>query len=242
MIVPDSPGPRPHSDRRAAVRALGALLVAGLLAGCGSTVAGHPTAARQTAITRRIGVPLADLLPGPDRFPARYAAVVLSPEQARRAAADLAGVPPGAQADPAECVPPQRGFDTDRTAVVVGTDDGARATLTVELSRAEEPLARLREQLRGCELVRVQHGPVANAVVTQLDPPPSVDADDALALHRTVSGPVSGPGLTQSMHTELAQIGDVRINATYLSFDGRAPDGAALAGVFGAAVDNVRKS
>ncbi|MBB5911299.1 hypothetical protein BJY24_000166 [Nocardia transvalensis] len=241
MIVPDSPGPRPRLDARAAARALVAVLVAGVLAGCGATVAGHPVAERQTSITRHVGTPLPALLPGQDRFPASYAAVVLPADQARRAAADLVGVPPGARADPQDCAPSTPRFDTDRTAVVVGTDDGARATLTVELARTDQPLSGLRDQVRRCDTVRVQRGPLANAVVTQLDPPPPIDADDALALRRTVSGPVGGPGLTQSMRTLVAQIGDVRITVTYMSFGDGAPDTTALDHVFDATVANVRK-
>ena len=224
------------------VRVFAGLLVAGTVAGCGSTIAGHPVARQQTTITHRVAAPLADLLPTRDRFPPRYATAVLPADQARRAAGDLAGVPPGSQADPADCVPPQRGFGTDSSAVVVGTDDAARATLTIELTRTDEPLARLRERLPGCAVVRVQRGPIANAVVTQPDPAPSVDADDALAWRRTVSGPVNAPGLTPSMYTELAQVGDVRINATYMSFDNQPPDRATLSSVFGATIGRVRES
>ncbi|WP_246011764.1 sensor domain-containing protein [Nocardia mexicana] len=239
--MPDSPGPRPRRKGSAAARVLGGMALTGLLAACGQTVPGTPEAMQQTAVTRHIGTPLARLLPGQDRFPARYTAVVLPVEQARRAVADLAGVPAGSLADPEDCAPPQPRFDTDRLAVVVGTDNDTRATITVELSRTDQPMARLRDQLGHCEAVRVQRGPLANAVVTQVEPPPPVSADDALALRRTVSGPMDGPGLTQSMRLLVAQIGDVRINATYMSFDGAAPDMRALGDVFDATVANVRK-
>ncbi len=239
--MPDSPGPRPRLRCGAAARVLVGTALIALLAACGETVPGTPVPTQHTAITRHIGTPLARLLPGQDLFPARYATVVLPVDQARRAVADLAGVPPGAVADPEDCAPPQPRFDTDRLAVVVGTDNQTRATLTVELSRTDQPMARLRDQLGHCEAVRVQRGPLANAVVTQVESPPPVAADDALALRRTVSGPVGGPGLTQSMRTLVAQVGDVRINATYMSYEGAAPDMAALGGVFDATVANVRK-
>ncbi|MBF6176740.1 DUF5642 family protein [Nocardia blacklockiae] len=217
------------------------LLLSGLVAGCGSTVSGHPEAARPTEITRHVGTALPQLLPGPDRFPAGYTTVVLSADQARRAIGDLAGIPAGARADPEDCAPAPPRFDTDRTAVVVGTHGDTRATLTVELTRTDQPLIALRDQLRRCDTVRVQRGPLANAVVTQLDSTPTVVADDALAMRRTVSGPVGGPGLTQSMRTRLAQVGDVRVNATYMTFGDGAPDTAALDRVFDATVGGVRR-
>ncbi|MFJ1456771.1 DUF5642 family protein [Nocardia sp. N2S4-5] len=241
MIVPDSPGPRPRLEDCAVARAVGGVLLAGLLAGCGSTVAGHPEALRQTTITRHVGTALPALLPRPDSFPAGYTAVVLPADQARKAVGDVVGIPAGAHADPEDCAPAPPRFGADRTAVVVGTHGETRATLTVELSRSDQPLTALREQLGRCHAVRVQRGPLANAVVTQLDPAPAVAADDALAVRRTVSGPIGGPGLTQSMRTRLAQIGDVRVNATYMTFGDGAPDTAALDHVFGVAVGNVGK-
>ncbi|MBF6329671.1 DUF5642 family protein [Nocardia transvalensis] len=237
MIVPDSPGSR---VRRVFGRALG-FVAMGCVAACGSTISGHPGPDRQTTVSRHVGTPLPRLLPGQGQFPRGYTTVVLSSDQARRAAGDIVGVQAGAQVDPADCAPPPQQFDADRTAVVVGTDDDTRATITVELTRTDQPLARLRDQLRRCGTVHARRGPVTNTVVTELDPPPPVNADDTLALHRKVTGQHGGPGLDRSLRTLLAQIGDVRINATYMGFGDGRPDTAGLDQVFTATVGDVRK-
>ncbi|NEW37203.1 sensor domain-containing protein, partial [Nocardia cyriacigeorgica] len=87
----------------------------------------------------------------------------------------------------------------DRLAVAVGTDDAARATLTVELTRTDQPLVRLRNQVQQCERIRVSRSGTASTVTTELEQAPQVDADDAMALRRTVAPDVGGAGLTQSM-------------------------------------------
>ncbi|MFI5779701.1 sensor domain-containing protein [Nocardia sp. NPDC051570] len=236
MIVPDSPGAR---YGRAFGRALGCAALGLMLTACGSTVSGHPEAARNT--TAPSAGPLTRLLPGREQFPARYTTVVLPPDRARRAAGDISGTPEGAQVDPADCAVPTPSFEPDRGAIAVGTDNDTRATLTVELTRTDVPLARLRDRLQRCGTIRVSRGPVTNTVATQLDPPPPAHVDDALALRRTVTGQVGGPGLTRSLQTLLGQIGEVRIAVTYMSYgDGRA-DTAGLDQVFTAAVGDVRR-
>ncbi|MCM6774273.1 DUF5642 family protein [Nocardia sp. CDC159] len=235
MIVPDSPGSR---RLRALGRALGCAALGWLLAACGSTVSGHPEPARDGQVRGA----LTRLLPGQDQFPASYSTVVLSPDRAREAAGDITGIPDGAQVDPADCGTPARSFEPDRAAVVVGTDNRTRATLTVELTRADGPLARERERVRRCGSMRVSRGPTTNTVVTRLDPPPPGNVDDALALRRTVTGPVAGPGLTRSLQTLLGQVGDVRIAVTYMSYGDERPDSAGLDQVFTAAVRDVRRN
>ncbi|MGV9677418.1 sensor domain-containing protein [Nocardia sp. NPDC003482] len=217
-------------------RALGCAALAGVLAACGATVSGHPRAARgghvEGSLTR--------LLPGREQFPARYVPVVLSAERAARAAADLSGVADGARVEPADCAEPVPSFAPDRGAIEVGTDDTTRSTLTVQLTRSDGALAELRARLERCGAVRATRGSLTNMVVTQIVSAPSADADDTLALDRTVAGQVSGPGLTRTMRTLLGQVGDVRVAVTYLSYDDGPPDAAGLDQLFTAAVADVR--
>ncbi|WP_280233073.1 DUF5642 family protein [Nocardia cyriacigeorgica] len=236
----------PNSTHRTALgraAAGGALAIAALVtAGCGSTVSGHPTSAEPTAVTRQVSGPLATLLPDPGEFPDRYPAVVLPPEAAGQAAGDLDGVGAGASVQPAECTPPEARPGADRLAVAVGTDDAARATLTVELTRTDQPLVRLRDQIRQCERIRVSRAGATGTVTTELAQAPQVDADDAMALRRTVTPDVGGAGLTQSMSTLIAQIGDVRVTVTYMSFSDATPDTSALQQLFDTAVNKVATS
>ncbi|WP_406279845.1 sensor domain-containing protein [Nocardia sp. NBC_00881] len=213
---------------------------AALLAGCGSTMSGHPVALSPTAVTRHVSAELPMLLPDPVQFPAPYAAVVLPPEAAAQAAGDLDGTGRGASAQPSGCVAPEQKFGPDQTAIAVGTDNDTRATMTVELTRTDEPLASLRARLTRCGSVRVSRAGAVSTVTTELDPPPPVDADDALALRRTVASEVGGARLTQSMRTLIGQVGDVRISVTYMSFAGEKPDTSALDELFTAAVRKVR--
>ncbi len=203
-----------------------------LLAGCGSTVTGHPVSAEQTSVTRQISSPLATLLPEPAQFPKRYPAVVLPPEAAAQAAGDLTGVGRGAQVQPPECAPPEPKFGADQRAVVVGTDDATRATVTVELARTRQPLAALRSQLTQCRSIRVNQSGAETTVTTELVAAPESEAEDALGLRRTVLPDVAGAGLTQTMRAVTGQIGDVRITVTYLSFSASEPDTAAVDELF----------
>ncbi|RDI64725.1 PknH-like protein [Nocardia pseudobrasiliensis] len=235
VIVPDSSGSR---YGRAIGRALGCAALSWSLAACGAAVSGHPIPARDAAHTPGA---LNRLLPGQDEFPARYSTVVLSPDRARRAAGDVRAMPEGAQVDPADCGEATPSFEPDRGAIAVGTDNQSRATLTVELTRTDTPLTRLRERLQRCATVRVTRGPITNTVVTQLDPPPPGHVDEALALRRTVTGQTSGPGLTRTLQTLIGQIGDVRVAVTYMSYSDARADTEGLDQVFTAAVADVRR-
>lgn len=218
------------------------LFIVALSTGCGSTVAGHPSAGEQTAVTRRIPGDLASLLPDPARFPAGYPAVVLPSEAAAQAVGDLSGVPRGADVRPARCTPPQRDPGPGGTAVAVGTDNDSRATLTVELTRTTRPLGEWRAQLRGCGDMRVSRAGAVTTVRTDLVDPPPVDADDTLALRRTVRPDVGGVGLTQTMRTLAGQVADVRITVTYMTFGDERPDDEALGRLFADAAREVREA
>ncbi len=237
--MPETPEPGPR--RFGLVGVAGCAALGLLLTACGSTVSGHPAAeSSQPTVTRHIAADLGSMLPTAAQFPDTYPPVVLSGSDAIGADADLRGIPSGATVDPPQCAsrPPS---DPQRIAAAVGTDEDTRASITVELIRTTDPLARLRNLLRQCGTVRAQHGPITNTVVTQLDPATPVNADDSLAWRRTVSGQRGGPGLTRSIRTLAAQLGDVRIIATYLTFGEDAPDMTALDQVFTAAVQDVGK-
>lgn len=225
-------------NRRGSSAALAALGL--LLAGCGQTITGSAVP-DWVAPPHRLDARLSDLLPPPSAFPAPYRAIVLEPHAVAQAAGDLAGIPPGAKVDPAGCKPAQVDSSPDGTAIVVGTDEDTRATITVELKRSDQQLAQRRAQLQQCPDVRSTHHGVTSQVHSELLPAPVVDADDALAVRQTVrSGTVVT--LTQSMLTLVAQRDDVRISATYMSFDSRRPDTAALDEVFSAAVQRVAQA
>ncbi|MEV0343554.1 sensor domain-containing protein [Nocardia sp. NPDC050713] len=235
MTVPDSTG------RTRALGACAAAVCALLLTGCGSTVTGQPVAARPSTV-RHIAAGLTTLLPEPAQFPARYPAVVLPPEAAAQAAGDLNGVIRGATVRPEGCAPDEQQFGPDHTAIAVGSDETSRATLTVELTRTRQPLSTLREQVLRCGEMRVARAGATTTVSTELDPPPPLDADDTLALRRTVAPDVGGPGLTQTMRTLVGQVGDVRIAVTYMTFSDAPPDTAALDELFTTAVRKVREA
>ncbi|MFE3261624.1 sensor domain-containing protein [Nocardia sp. NPDC059091] len=218
-------------------RTVGIVALGGLLAACGTTVSGHPIAARNPVPAAGSDTGLTKLLPDPSQFPSRYPAIVLPAEASSQAANDLEGYLPGAQVDPNTCAP---ATPTAGPAVAVGTDDTTRATLTVALTRSGRPLSALRDQLQRCGTVRVGHSGVTSVVTTQLDPPPPVDADDSLALRRTVGTDKSATGLTRTMQTLVGQIGDVRIAVTYMT-SGSTSDSEALDALFTTAVRKVRK-
>ncbi|WP_458687882.1 sensor domain-containing protein [Nocardia tengchongensis] len=227
----------PERSRRRTSHTVGIVALGGLLAACGTSVSGHPIAARNPAPVATVDKGLSALLPDPSQFPSRYTAIVLSPETAAQAANDLEGYLPGAQVDPSTCGPVA---PTSGPAVEVGTDDHGQATLTVVLTRSDKPLSALREQLQRCGTVRVGHTGVTSVVTTQLDPPPPVIADDSLALRRTVGAENNAPGLTRTMQTLVGQVGEVRVAVTYMT-SGTTSDAEALDTLFTAAVRKVRK-
>ncbi|MEV6276155.1 sensor domain-containing protein [Nocardia sp. NPDC051832] len=212
-----------------------------LLTGCGATVAGHPVAGEAATVQAHVAAGLEDLLPTQAQFPARYSVVVLPPEAAAQAAGDLTGIARGAAVHPAGCAPPEQRFGPDQTAIAVGTDGDARATVTVQLARTSQQLSALREQVARCGEIRVNQGGAITTVATQLDPAPPVAADDSIALRRTVIPDIGGVGLTQSMQTLVGQVGDVRITVTHMTFGASKPDTAALDEVFTTTVHQVQQ-
>lgn len=223
------------TERRYWALVLGSAL---LVMGCSSVVPGTPTPDRAGSGSR----PLAELLLDPSAFPPAYPAVVLPAQAVSQAAPDLTGIAPGARVVPPGCKPPQQDYTADGTAMVVGTNSVTRSTITIELVRSVDPLAELEAQLIECPDVTATSNGVDARVLTSITPPPPIEADHTLALRRTVeSGRESGT-VTQSMLTLIAQVADVRVQATYMSFGaGPGPhDAAVLDELFSTAVQQVR--
>ncbi|MFI6771669.1 sensor domain-containing protein [Nocardia sp. NPDC050412] len=239
MTVPNSTRRGPRGFGVSGWVPLAATMV--LLAGCASTVTGHPVGSEPNTVTQHVAAQLSTLLPDPGQFPVDYDAVVLPAEAAAQAAGDLTGVGRGSTVQPDGCVPPAQLFGPNQTAIVVGTDNQTRATMTVELTRTGQPLSVLREQLKRCQQVHVSRAGAITTVTTELQQPPPIDADDTLALRRTVAPQVSAARVTQSMRTLTGQVADVRITVTYMTFGDAKPDTAALDELFTTAVRKVKR-
>ncbi|WP_240794718.1 sensor domain-containing protein [Rhodococcus zopfii] len=226
----------PHSRdrfrraRSAVVSALPALLlvtacataVPGTAVPQGSAVSGLAATAPVVPPTR----PLAELLLPAEDFPEPYAAIVLPPQAVAQAAPDLTGIPVGAKVSPAGCLPPVQDYGPDGTAMVVGTDNDRRATISVELVAGAAALDDLRAYLTDCAHVESSYRGATATVTTVPEPaPPSpVPGVGTLELSRTVRSGRGTDAITQSMRTRIAQIGDLRLLVTYMSFGDGEPD------------------
>ncbi|MGW6375999.1 DUF5642 family protein [Rhodococcus sp. NPDC055112] len=220
------------------------------VAGCSSSVDGMASpvaaagpsssaAADGTGEDGRVDATLESMLLTPTDFPAPYQAIVLPPHAVSQAAADLDGIPPGAKVDPAGCKPPAQDYGPDGTAMIVGTDNANRSTISVELMRSDLPLDKRIGEIERClEVTTTKDG--AEAVVrTEILPAPPLNADDTIAMRQTVTSGKGAGKVTQSMLTLVAQIDDVRVSATYMSFGDGKPDTVVLDQVFTEAVQRV---
>ncbi|QBJ98875.1 sensor domain-containing protein [Rhodococcus sp. ABRD24] len=211
-----------------------------LAAGCSTEVSGTARPEMGSSASGTSSRTLGELLLEPEAFPPRYQAVILPPQAVAQAAPDLTGIPPNAKVHPAGCKPSAQDYGPDGTAMVVGTDNADRSTLTVELIRATAPLAELEAQIAQCPEVTVTLNAVDSVVRTDLTrPPASVDADTTVALRRSVTSGRLGKTVIQSMRTLITQIDGVRIQVTHMSF-GDVADPSALDAVFTAVVQKVR--
>ncbi|PBC40719.1 hypothetical protein CJ178_03080 [Rhodococcus sp. ACPA4] len=231
----------------------------GLVSGCSSSISGEaqPDAGGQTpAVAGSIApsaagstppsttasskaAPLADLLLTPAEFPPPFDAVVLPAQAVPMAAPDLVGVPRGATVDPADCAPPEQDYGPTGTVMAVGTDNASRSTISVELTRSDTSLTSLEAQTEDCTSMKVTANGVTSTVTTVILPPSPINADQTLSLRRTVSTPSSATG-DQTMLTLMAQVGDVRIAVTLMTFGATEPPTAPLDEAFTAAVQKVR--
>ena len=209
---------------------------AAFVSGCSTSVDGFANPVARSVEGDRS---LAELLLDPAEFPPNYPAVVLPPQAVSQAAPDLTGIAPGAKVDPAGCKPPAQDYGPDGTAMVVGTDNSNRSTITIELVRVGTPLSEFGSQIVDCPEVTATRNGVDAVVRTVLTPPPQVDGGQTLALSRTVRSGQGDQVVTQSMITLVAQIDSVRVQATSMSF-GDITDTATLAALFTSAVEKVR--
>ncbi|WP_204867680.1 sensor domain-containing protein [Rhodococcoides corynebacterioides] len=241
-------------------------LAAAVLAGCGgSTVSGTPEAGgpppsaapssapgsssttttpsstpSSTSASPDAAGSLSALLLDPSTFTAPYQAVVLPPQAVAQAAQDLDGIAADASVEPAGCKPEARSSDPDSTALLVATDPENRATISIELSRVDTTLEDRKALWQECSEVEATSAGVTSLVTTDIVPPPPIGADDTLALRRTVTSGGQAGEVTQSMLSLLAQVDDVRVTATYMSFGELTPDSTTLDRTFTAAVQKVK--
>ena len=212
-----------------------------LLAGCTRVILGtvHPVAPRAESAP----IPVADLLIEPRQFPARHPAVVLDVTAVYRALQDVDGIAAASVVTPPQCTPPPRApLDT---AAMRGIDSQDASSFIVTVTRPASPLRDRTEQLTRCPSFTAVRGRDASAVTVTVLPAPPVDADATYAVDQTVTAESSG-SMRRTL-TLAAQIGDVRVSATWLhegtkeSTPDVAPDTQALDTLFNDAVLKVRR-
>lgn len=221
----------------AASAAIGALV----LVGCSSTVTGTAEPSAGSTTSSQPDTDLNALLIDPSSFPAPYDALVLTQQAISQAAPDLSGIPAGAEVSPAGCKPADQDFGPTSTAMIVGTDNDSRSTISIELTAVDEPLSTRMEQLEQCGEVTATKSGATSTVTSTLTPAPPIDADDTLAVRQTVSSGAGGDAVTQSMLTLMAQIDNVRVAATFMSFGSETPDAMTLDELFTAAVQKAKQ-
>lgn len=185
-----------------------------------------------------------DLLIEPDRFPARYPAVVVDPGIVSRLLRQIDGVTDGSVVTPPECAPLP--VAAAEGAAVQGVDQQTGASLIVTVTRPVLSLRARVDQLAGCASFTVatggDGGQVADVAV-DLPPSPVVDADDSYAVDQTVTPQSSGASGTQTL-TLVARVADVRVTAAWqglVETSDSTPDTQALDTLFTAAVLKVRQ-
>jgi hypothetical protein len=212
-----------------------------LLVGCTRVILGTVQALTPGAAPARIR--LADLLIEPGQFPAGYPAVVLDATAVYGALQTIDGVAADSVVNPLQCAPRPRA--PQDTAAVQGIDSRDANSLIVAVTRPATPLRDRAEQLTACPSFTAVHGQDTSAVIVTVLPAPPVDADDSYAVDQTVTDEASGP--TRRTLTLAAQIGDVRVSATWLregapeTTPEAAPDNQVLDTLFTDAVLKVRR-
>jgi hypothetical protein len=173
----------------------------------------------------------------------RYPAVVLDATAVYGALQDVDGVAAASVVNPPQCAPPPRA--PHDTAAVQGIDSHDASSLIVMVTRPATSLGDRAEQLMACPSFTAARGEDISEVTVAVLPAPPVNADDSYAVDQTVTAGSSG-----SMHrtvTLAAQIGDMRVSATWLhqgTSEGTpdvAPDTQALDTLFTDAVLKVRR-
>ncbi|MGU3294404.1 hypothetical protein [Williamsia sp. M5A3_1d] len=224
-------------------RPLGAVVIGGvtalcLVTGCTAAIDGTPVAASGAAASGAAG-DIDRLALSPSDFPASYPATRLRSEQAGDALADLAGRPLGGTVDPETCLPPQIPSGAGDSVVVTGMSTTG-GNLTVVTTRAQTPLSQLSDLVSRCGSYTADIGGVTSRVTQEALPPSPVDSQQSIAFRRVSSSGQAPVTLTQTTTVLAAQNDGIRVYASYLSFSGARPDGAALDAVFTAAVERSR--
>ena len=213
-----------------------------LLAGCSRTILGTVQPVAPGAELAPIRV--ADLLIEPGQFPARYPAVVLDATAVYRALQDVDGVAAASVVNPPQCAPPPR--TPQDTAAAQGVDSQDATSLIVTVTRPSTRLSDRAQQLTACPSFTAVRGQDTSAVTVTVVPAPPVDADDSYAVDQTVTDVASG-SMRRTL-TLAAQVGDVRVSATWLhegtpeATPDVAPDTQALDALFTDAVLKVRRN
>ena len=217
------------------------IMVVAVLVGCTRAILGTVSPVAPGAEPAPIR--LADLLIEPGEFPARYPAVVLDATAVYGAVQDVDGVAAASVVNPPQCAPPPRA--PHDTAAVQGIDSQDASSLIVMVTRPATSLGDRAEQLMACPSFTAARGEDISEVTVAVLPAPPVNADDSYAVDQTVTAGSSG-----SMHrtvTLAAQIGDMRVSATWLhqgtseATPDVAPDTQALDTLFTDAVLKVRR-
>ncbi|MUM23886.1 hypothetical protein FZI91_19580 [Mycobacterium sp. CBMA271] len=237
-----------------ASRLVATIVVAGCCAGmapaCTRAVDGSATAGSSgasvpvtTSTTLRAPTgPVGPLLLSPTEFPPQYSATTLSPDAARMALRDIRGVPEAATVTPAACAPAPLPATLQDVAVAVGANESDESTITVAVLRVPQPLAAYKTQVERCaSFTFTGADQIQGAVTASQAVAPPINADDSVAVNQTVSPAGAGSG-TQTTLSLIAQIGDIRILATYMTFQGTEPDAVLLDQAFTAAVLKVHDS
>jgi hypothetical protein len=210
------------------------LVVAALLPGCTRVIVGTV----QPGADDHAPVPVVDLLIEPERFPARYPAAVIDETAVSRVLQDIDGVPGGSVVTPPQCAPAP--LAPHHTAAAQGIDSDDASSLIVAVTSPAPPLHTRVEQLTECPSFTAVRGADTTSLTATLLPAPPVDAEDSYAVDQTVTLP---SGAMRRMLTLVAQVGEVRLSATWL-YDGDpgvAPDTQALDTLFTDAVLKVRR-
>lgn len=216
-------------------------MVVALLVGCTRAILGTVVPVAPGAEPALIRV--ADLMIEPAEFPVRYPAVVLDATAVYGALQDVDGVAAASVVNPPQCAPPPRA--PHDTAAVQGIDSQDASSLIVMVTRPATSLGDRAEQLMACPSFTAARGEDISEVTVAVLPAPPVNADDSYAVDQTVTAGSSGS--MRRTVTLAAQIGDMRVSATWLhqgtseATPDVAPDTQALDTLFTDAVLKVRR-
>lgn len=227
-----------HTRRPLGAALVGAVVAVCLLSGCTDGIDGTPVAASGASASD--GAQAIDRLAlSPSDFPSDYPATRLRSEQAGDALADLAGRPLGGTVDPTSCLPPQIPSGSGDSVVITGMS-ATGGNLTVVTTRAQTPLSDLSDLVSRCGSYTADIGGVTSRVTQEVLPASPVDSQESIAFRRVSSSGRAPVTLTQTTTVLAAQNDGIRVYASYLSFSGSRPDGAALDAVFTKAVERSR--